>query len=73
MKIINNNPYRQLGVYSTSTQKEVVANQGKMKAFLKVGRQVSFPLDLMDSYQMYCAQNKVLQTQYQNCLFQQSN
>ena len=46
MKIINNNPYRQLGVYSTSTQKEVVANQGKMKAFLKVGRQVSFPLDL---------------------------
>lgn len=46
MEIINNNPYRQLGVYSTSTQKEVVANQGKMKAFLKVGRQVSFPLDL---------------------------
>ena len=46
MKIINNNPYRLLGVYSTSTQKEVVANQGKMKAFLKVGRQVSFPLDL---------------------------
>ena len=46
MNIINNNPYRQLGVYSTSPQKEVVANQGKMKAFLKVGRQVSFPLDL---------------------------
>lgn len=46
MKIINNNPYRQFGVYSTSAQKEVVANQGKMKAFLKVGRQVSFPLDL---------------------------
>ena len=46
MKIINNNPYRQLGVYSTSPQKEVVANQGKMKAFLKVGRQVSLPLDL---------------------------
>lgn len=46
MEIINNNPYRLLGVYSTSSQKEVVANQGKMKAFLKVGRQVSFPLDL---------------------------
>lgn len=46
MKIINNNPYRQLGVYSTSTQKEIIANQGKIKAFLKVGRQVSFPLDL---------------------------
>lgn len=46
MEIINNNPYRLLGVYSTSSQKEVVANQGKMKAFLKVGRQMSFPLDL---------------------------
>ena len=46
MKIINNNPYRILGVYSTSPQKEVVANQGKMKAFLKVGRPVTFPLDL---------------------------
>ncbi len=46
MNSINNNPYRQLGVYSTSPQKEVVANQGKMKAFLKVGRPVTFPLDL---------------------------
>ena len=46
MNIINNNPYRQLGVYSTSPQREVVANQGKMKAFLKVGRPVTFPLDL---------------------------
>lgn len=46
MNIIDNNPYRLLGVYSTSPQKEIVANQGKMKAFLRVGRQVSFPLDL---------------------------
>ena len=46
MKIIYNNPYRILGAYSTSPQKEVVANQGKMKAFLKVGRPVRFPLDL---------------------------
>lgn len=44
MNIINNNPYRQLGVYSTSPQREVVANQGKMKAFLKVGRPVTFHL-----------------------------
>lgn len=46
MNIINNNPYRQLGVYTTSSQKDIVANQGKMKAFLKVGRPISFPLDL---------------------------
>lgn len=46
LKIIQTNPYRLIGVYSTSSQKEVVANQGKMKAFLKVGKDVSFPLDL---------------------------
>lgn len=46
MNIIFNNPYRLLGVYCTSSQKEIIANQGKMKAFLKVGRSVSFPLDL---------------------------
>ena len=47
MNIINNNPYRQLGVYTTSSQKDVVSNQGKMKAFLKVNRPVSFSLDLV--------------------------
>lgn len=46
MIIINDNPYRILGVYTTSLQKEVVANQSKMKAFLKVGHPVTFPLDL---------------------------
>lgn len=46
LDIIKNNPYRLLGVFSTSPQRDIVANQGKMKAFLKVGRQVSFPLDL---------------------------
>lgn len=48
MNIINNNPYRQLGVYITSSQKDVVSNMGKIKAFLKVGRPVSFWLDLVD-------------------------
>lgn len=46
MDIINNNPYRFLGVYSNSPTKERVANKGKMSAFLKVGKQVSFSLDL---------------------------
>ena len=44
--IVFNNPYRILGVYSTSPQRDIVANQGKMKAFLKVGKDVSFQLDL---------------------------
>lgn len=46
LEIIQSNPYRVLGVYSNSPKKDVVANKGKMTAFLKVGRPVSFPLDL---------------------------
>ncbi len=46
MKIIQNNPYRLLGVYANSPTKERLGNCNKMKAFLKVGRTVSFPLDL---------------------------
>ena len=46
MDIITNNPYRYLGVYSNSPTKERVANKGKMNAFLKVGKSVSFPLDI---------------------------
>lgn len=46
MDIINNNPYRLLGVYANSPTRERVANHNRMKAFFKVGRQTSFPLDL---------------------------
>ena len=46
MNILQNNPYRLLGVYSNSPTKERMANCNRMKAFLKVGRSVSFPLDL---------------------------
>ena len=48
MKIISNNPYRLLGVYSNSPVKERIANANKLKAYLKVGKSVSFPLDLSD-------------------------
>ena len=43
---IINNPYRVLGVYSNSPKKEQIANKGKLQAFLKVGQNASFPLDL---------------------------
>ncbi len=46
MDILRNNPYRLLGVYSNSPTKERLANHNRMKAFLKVGKPVSFPLDL---------------------------
>lgn len=46
MNILQNNPYRILGVYSNSPTKERLANYNRMKAFLKVGKPVSFPLDL---------------------------
>ena len=46
MNILQNNPYRLLGVFSNSPTKERLANCNRMKAFLKVGKFVSFPLDL---------------------------
>lgn len=46
MNILRNNPYRLLGVYSNSPTKERLANHNRMKAFLKVGKPVSFPIDL---------------------------
>lgn len=48
--IIRNNPYRILGVYSTSSKKEMVANQSKMKAFLKVGKSVNIQLDFKEIF-----------------------
>lgn len=47
IKSVTKNPYRILGVFSNSPTKEKVANMGKMKAFLKVGKSVSFSLDLV--------------------------
>lgn len=44
--LLSHNPYRILGVYSNSPKKDVLSNINKMKAFLKVGKTVSFPLDL---------------------------
>ena len=45
-KLVTLNPYRLLGIYSNSPTRDKVANMSKLKAFLKVGKSVSFPLDL---------------------------
>lgn len=46
LDLIQNNPYRLLGIYSNSPAKEKVANHNKLKAFLNAGKVISFPLDL---------------------------
>ena len=46
--IIENNPFRILGVYANSTKKDMVANKSKATAFLNVNKPVTFPLDLND-------------------------
>lgn len=46
LDIIQNNPYRILGIYSNSPTKDRVANHNRLKAFLKVGKDVSFGLDI---------------------------
>ena len=48
LNLVKNNPYRFLGVYSNSPIKERVANASKLKAYLKVGKSVSFPFDILD-------------------------
>ena len=45
-KIILQNPYRILGVYTNSRRQEIIANKSRATAFLKVGRAVDYPLDL---------------------------
>lgn len=45
IEAISNNPFRILGVYSNSGKKELLANESKLRAFLKVGKTVSFPTD----------------------------
>ena len=46
LNIIQNNPYRFLGVCSNAPTAERVANTRRLNAFLKVNKVVSFPLDL---------------------------
>lgn len=46
MKLIEENPFRVLGVYANSPKRDIVANKGKANAFLKVSRAVEYPLDL---------------------------
>lgn len=46
MKIINQNPYRIIGVFANSKTKERVANINRIKAFAKVNKSAEFPLDL---------------------------
>lgn len=46
LQLITNNPFRILGVYANSPLRDIVANKNKMNAFLKVGKTVSFPLDI---------------------------
>lgn len=48
MDIINSNPYRLLGVFSNSPIREQIANANKLKAYLKVGKSVTFPMDLLN-------------------------
>ena len=46
LDIIQHNPFRLVGVFSTTTRKEIVANLARIKANIRVNRQISFPADL---------------------------
>ena len=42
---IYDNPFRILGVYANASIKDIKANEAKAKAFLNVGKEVSYPCD----------------------------
>ena len=46
LNIIENNPFRVLGVYSNARPAEIVSNCDDMEAYLSIGQSVSFDLDL---------------------------
>lgn len=45
MNVIENNPFRILGVYANASIRDIKANEAKAKAFLNVGREVTYPCD----------------------------
>ena len=45
LKVITLNPYRVMGAFASSSKKEIVANIARIKANLRVGKQVSFDTD----------------------------
>ena len=45
INIIGNNPFRVLGVYSNSSEREIRANQSKLDVMEKVGKTATFDLD----------------------------
>lgn len=45
LRVISQNPYRILGVTANASQKDIVANVNKFKAFLKVRKQISGVFD----------------------------
>ena len=46
LDIIRNNPFRILGVCSNATMKDILSNKNRMKAFMRVGKPVAFPMDM---------------------------
>lgn len=45
-KLLTDNPYRVLGVYSNSPKRDILSNLNKAKAFVRVGRPVTYEIDL---------------------------
>ena len=45
MNIIQNNPYRVLGVYSNASRREIIRAENKIKAYVKIGRTINFKTD----------------------------
>lgn len=50
ISIVENNPFRILGVYSDTPLKNVIANANKIKAFVKIGKSVPMETDKINGF-----------------------
>jgi hypothetical protein len=67
LDVLKNNPFRILGVWSNSSDREIRANQSKMKVLSKIGRSASFgpdavlPICISDYVELYRKRKEYLE------------
>lgn len=48
MDIITSNPFRILGVFSNASKKDIVGSENKIKAYVRIGREIGFKSDFIE-------------------------
>ena len=49
MQIINNNPFRIVGILANTTTRELERQKGRIKAYARVGREIKSDFDVVEN------------------------